>query len=193
LVKRGFHEFVAGRMRNYMIHIMKDKSFELAHFHPMDKKWIQADHVACFFGCQLVRAIKGLPSVDDCQSTHESLDAVGPAKESMPRGAFTDMQRCMHFAENWEEEEGVWDDYFTDVKVQLPSDVAHHCCKFAIIEDAFNSRWRAAMIFGRRLTMDKIGTPCWYYGPITQGPEPKPVHTGATMHIVCIMDSPLAT
>jgi len=189
----GFYEFIAGRMRNYMMHIMKDNSFSPMYFDPMDEKYIQPDHVARFFGCQLVRAIKGLPSVKDCWSTRESLDAVGTAKESMPWGAFSDMQRCMHFADDWEEVKEVWDDYFTDVKIELPSDVAHHRHKFAIIEDAFNVQWKATVIFGRRLKMDESRTPCWYHGPITQGPEPKPVRTGATMHTVCITDGPLAT
>ncbi len=62
----GFYEFIAGRMRNYMIHIMKDTAFNPAHFDPYDEKNITTDHVARFFGCQLVRAIKGLPSVADC-------------------------------------------------------------------------------------------------------------------------------
>jgi len=87
-----FYEFIAGRMRNYMIHIMKDELFLLAYFDPMDEKYIQADEVTRFFGCQLVHAIKGLPSVDHCWSTREALDAVGTAKESMPCSAFSDMQ-----------------------------------------------------------------------------------------------------
>ena len=191
--EEGFYEFIAGRMRNYMIHIMKDMAFKPSHFDPYDEKHIKADHVTRFFGCQLVRAIKGLPSVKDCWSTRESLDAVGTAKESLPRGAFTDMQRCMHFADDWEEEEEAWNDYFTDVKVESPLDVAHHRRKFAIVEDAFNARWKEAVIFGRRLTMDESRTPGWYHGPTTQGPEPKPVRTGATMHTVCVTDGPLAT
>ncbi|KAL3765172.1 hypothetical protein ACHAW5_008591 [Stephanodiscus triporus] len=52
--EEGFYEFVAGRMRNYMIHIMKDELFRPSYFDPMDEKYIQADHVARFFGCQLV-------------------------------------------------------------------------------------------------------------------------------------------
>lgn len=84
--EEGFYKLIAGRMRKYMIHIMK------AYFDPMDEKYIQADQVACFFGCQLVRVIKGLPSVDDCWSTREALDAVRTAKESMPCGVFSDMQ-----------------------------------------------------------------------------------------------------
>jgi hypothetical protein len=63
----------------------------------------------------------------------------------------------------------------------------------AIIEDAFNEQWKAALIFERQLTMDESRTPGWYHCPITQGPEPKPVHTSATMHTVCVTDGPLAT
>jgi hypothetical protein len=32
-----FYEFIAARMRNYMIHIIKHQSFILSHFDPMDK------------------------------------------------------------------------------------------------------------------------------------------------------------
>ena len=62
----GFYEFIAGRMRNYMMHIMKDNSFSPMYFDPINEKYIKPDHVARFFGCQLVHAIKGLPSVEDC-------------------------------------------------------------------------------------------------------------------------------
>jgi hypothetical protein len=42
-------------------------------------------------------------------------------------GAFSDMQWCMHFAEDWEENEGdVWNNYYTDEKVDSPTEVAHH-------------------------------------------------------------------
>ena len=122
-----------------MIFIVRNGLFKPNHFDPFDEKHISADHVAHFFGCQLAWAIKGLPSVNNCWSTCEALDAFGTAKESMPCGAFSDMQQCRHFADDWEEKEGdVWNDYLTDVKVELPTEVAHHCCKLAIIEDAFN-------------------------------------------------------
>jgi hypothetical protein len=96
-------------------------------------------------------------------------------------------------SDNWEEEEEVWDKYFTDVKVESLLGVAHHRHKFGIIEDAFNARWKVAVIFGWQLMMVECRTPGWYHGPITQGPEPKPVCTGATTHTVCVMDSSLAT
>ena len=177
-----------------MLHIMKVKYFKPCYYDPMDEKHITADHVARFFGCQLVRAIKGLPSIDDCWNTREALDAVGTAKESMPRGAFVDMHRCMHFADDWEEEDGeIWMDLFADGKVESNAECAWHRRKFSIVEDAFNRRWKEAVTSGRRLTKDESQTPRWYHSHITQGPEPKPVRTGATMHTVFVVDGPLAT
>jgi hypothetical protein len=32
----------------------------------------------------------------------------------------------MHFTDDWEEEKENWDDFFCDVKVELPVVVAHH-------------------------------------------------------------------
>ncbi len=144
----GFYEFVAVEMINDMIQIIQNSTYRLSYSDPMNEKYITADHVACFFGCQLVRAIKGLLSIDDCWSTCELLDAVGTAKESMPCVAFYDMMQCMHFADDWEDEDGdEWEDTYGDMNINSPADVAHHCCKFAIIEDAFNARWKAAVIF----------------------------------------------
>jgi hypothetical protein len=54
----------------------------------------------------------------------------------------------MHFADVWEDEDGdEWDDTYGDVKIDSPADAAHHHCKYAIVEDAFNARWKAAVIF----------------------------------------------
>jgi hypothetical protein len=115
-----------------MIFIIIDGRFKPSHYNSFDNIIISADHVARFFGCQLVCAIKGLPSIDEYWSTREALDAVGTAKESMPHSAFSDMQRCMHFADDWVENEGeVWNDYYSNEKVDLPTEVAHHRRKFA--------------------------------------------------------------
>ncbi len=177
-----------------MIHIIRNRAFKPDHFDPFNENFITADNVACFFGCQLVCLIKVLPSAKDCWNTCKALDAIGTAKGSMPCRVFADMQWCMHFANNWEEEEGdVWANTFNDVKIELPSHVAHHHFKFAIVEDAFNLQWKAAVIFGQQLTMDKSQTPGWYHGPITHGLVPKPVCTCATMHTICVTDGPLAT
>ena len=44
-----------------MLHITRVKGFKLVFYDLLDKKYITANHVTRFFGCQLVRAIKGLP------------------------------------------------------------------------------------------------------------------------------------
>ena len=44
-----------------MLHITRVKGIKPAFYDPLDEKYITANHVARFFGCQLVRAIKGLP------------------------------------------------------------------------------------------------------------------------------------
>jgi hypothetical protein len=101
LDEEGFYEFVAARMRNYMTEIVRNREYKPERYNPFDRKLITADNVARFFGCQLAHAIKGLPLVMNCWSMRESLNAIGTVKESMPRGAFSDMQQCMHFADDW--------------------------------------------------------------------------------------------
>jgi hypothetical protein len=82
----------------------------------------------------------------------------------------------MHYGDDWEEEEGdVWNDFFTEVMVESPPEVVNCCCKFAIVEDAFNTRWKTAMIFRWWLTMNESCTTGWYHGSIAQGPEPNSV------------------
>jgi hypothetical protein len=136
-------------MRNYMIQIIRKRVYKPSYFDLMYEIYITADHVACFIGCQLVYTIIGLMSVDNCWSTRKLLDAVGTAKESMLCNAFYGMMRCMHFMDDWEDEEGdEWDDTYGDAKIESSADVAHHHRKFAIVEEAFNARWNAAVIFG---------------------------------------------
>ncbi len=118
---------------------MRKNSFWPEHFDPYNGKFIMVDNDACFFGCQLDCAINGLPSVEDCWSMQKALDAIGTAKESMLPCTFSDMQRCMHFVDDWDEDKGeVWGNIFVNEKVELAIHIAHHHHKFAIIEDAFN-------------------------------------------------------
>jgi hypothetical protein len=57
----------------------------------------------------------------------------------MPCRGFLDMQHCMHFADNWEEEGGeVWDEKFVGKKVESPIEVANHCQNYVVVEDACN-------------------------------------------------------
>jgi hypothetical protein len=180
-------------MRNYMMEKMRKQAFCPEHYDPFDKRYITDNHIAQFYGCQLVHTTKGLPLVDNCWSTCKSLYAIRMAKESMPCRAFSDMQWCMHFGDDWDKEDGdVWEDNFVNAKVDLTMDVAHHCWKFGIMEDAVNGHWKVVVIFGLWLTIDKSPMPGWYKGPIMQGPKPKPLCTSMMMHTICNTDGPLA-
>jgi hypothetical protein len=75
-------------MRNYMTHCITTKSWTLKYYDPMDKKYITADHVARFFGCQLARSLHGNPSIERCWSMWESLDAIGTCMIRMLKNAF---------------------------------------------------------------------------------------------------------
>ena len=44
-------------MRNYMLHVIKEKGW-------VPKKYILADDVSCFLGCQLARSLRGNPSIE---------------------------------------------------------------------------------------------------------------------------------
>ena len=195
-----FWEFLAARMRNYMIHIMRAKDFKPKFYNPkpvdiLDKTTIRADHVARFFGCHIARMLRGFPSIDETWSTRESLRSIGAVKDSMPQDAYKDIYRCMHFSDDWEEEEEnvAWDSVYDDPKYAPSPDAAKHRKKFEHIEDGFNSRWKECVNFGRWLTADESRVAGWYNSVITVGPEPKPIRTGATIHSLCVTHGPLAS
>jgi hypothetical protein len=71
--------------------------------------------------------------------------------------------------------------------------MAHHRQKFSMFKDGFNHRWKECLILGRWLTFDKSCVAGWYHSPITQGPDPKPICTGATIHSLVITHSNLAS
>ena len=54
-------------------------------------------------------------------------------------------------------------------------------------------RWQAIVNFGRWITTDESRVAGWYHSPMTNGPEPKPIRTGATLHTVCVTKGPLST
>ena len=127
-------------------------------------------------------------------STRRVLDAIGPVKNCMPQDAFRDLLRCLHFADDWElAEDGGWDTIYSDVKVEPEDGTAKHRKEFSIIGDAYNRRWQACVIFGKWLTADESRIAGWYKSPITVGPEPKPIRTGATIHPLCVTKGILST
>jgi len=105
----SFYEFLASRMCNYMLHVIKEKGWEPNYYHPSDEKYILANDVACIFGCQLARSLRGNPSILRCWSTRESLNAIGTCMESMPKNAFGDIYSLLHFNDDWNNGEE-WED-----------------------------------------------------------------------------------
>jgi hypothetical protein len=59
----SFYEFLSARMRNYMLHSIKDKGWTPVYYRPADGRTISADDVVHFFGCQLACSLRGNPSI----------------------------------------------------------------------------------------------------------------------------------
>lgn len=97
--EQTYFQFIAARMRNYMLHIISTKGFKPKFYNPSKGVVIQDHHVARFFGVHLARMIAGFPSIDNTWSTRESLKHVGAAAECMPKNAYKDMYRCMQRSE----------------------------------------------------------------------------------------------
>jgi hypothetical protein len=188
-----YWEWVAARMRNYMMHIVLHEGYKPRFYKPKIDHVILADHVARFFGCQHARMMRGHPSIEHAWSSRESLYHIGACAESMPINAFQDMHRCLHFADDWEEDADVdWENVYLDEKVPAPA-AAKHRKKFGMVEDAFNARWKELVTYGLHITFDESRVAGWYKSSITIGPEPKPIRTGATLHSMCVTFGPLAS
>ena len=123
----------------------------------------------------LGRSLCGGKSIEDIWSTRSTFKAEGAIKESMPQDAFKDLCRCLHFADDWEEDDLQWSHTYPHAKEEPAEDTARHRRKFAVIEDAYNKRWQAIVKFGRWMTADKSRVAGWYHSPMTVGPEPKPI------------------
>jgi len=163
----SFWEWLAARMRNYMLYLMDEKEWKPRYYDPSVDNVILADHVTRFFGSQSSRMLRGFPSINKTWSTRESLDAIGVVKESMPKDAFRDLYRCLHFTDDWEGEEGInWEDKYLDAKYESCPDSAKHRKKFGAVEDAFNARWKECVTFGKWLTFDESRVADWYHSPI---------------------------
>jgi len=187
----GYYEWIAARVRSYMLHIIRKLGWKPKYYKPSNDKVVLGTHIARFFGVQITRMLRGFPSIDDVWSTRESLFEIGVATESMPRDAFTDINRCLHFIDAWDEGDGEeWDDIYIDEKYEAPP-TAKHRTKFAIVEDAHNVRWKVVIKHGADSTYDETRCSGAYPGPIVIGPEPKPIRTGATIHSMCVTKGPL--
>jgi hypothetical protein len=181
-----------------MLYIMHSKQFKPKYFKPSQDHTIQAHHVARFYGVHMARMIRGFPLIEETWSTRESLDHVGAAAECMPKDAYIDMYRCMHFSDDWEVNddgsgETYWEDMFQDELFEPSPEVEKHRRKYEHIEDGYNRRWKEVVSYGRWLTADESRVAGWYRSGITIGQEPKPIRTGATIHSMCVTHGELRT
>ncbi len=115
---KSFWDFLAVMMRSYMTHLM-NQGWKPRWFDPNGGNVILLDHVARIYGCQQCRLIRGFPLVDNSWLTPCPIDAIAPRKECMPRDAFSDMYRCIHFLDNFHDDEE-WSDIFVDEKHVSP-------------------------------------------------------------------------
>ena len=141
----------------------------------------------------MARMLSGSGSVEDMWSTRDSFSAVPAIKECMTQDAFKDLCRCMHFADDWEEDDERWAEVYDDEKEEVDDSTAKHRRKFGQLEDGYTNRWMDMVVFGRRITADESRVAWWYHSPMTCGPEPKPIRTGCTLHSLCVTDGPLST
>ena len=89
----------------------------------------------------------------------------------MTLDAIKDLTRCLHFADDWEDEEDEeWEQKYNDSKEEAADTTARHQKKFSMVEDAYNRRWQAMVNFGKWITADESRVAGWYHSMMTIGP-----------------------
>ena len=124
-------------------------------------------------------------------STRESLDTIGTCMECMPKNAFQDIYTCLHFDDDWDDNE--WGDVYADEKRCNPKGTAHHHGKLSMFVDGFNLWYKECLNFGRLLIFNKSRIAGCYHSPVMQGPDLTPICTGATIHSLAITHSDLSS
>ena len=87
-----------------MMKIMLHEGYKPRFNNPKKYHVILGNHVIRFFGYQHTCMLRAYPSMEDVWSTWELLHHISTCAENMPMNAFQDMHRCLHFADNWEED-----------------------------------------------------------------------------------------
>jgi hypothetical protein len=102
--------------------------------------------------------------------------------ECMPRNAFKDIYTCLLFDNTWDGDiEWSDGDVYTNKKQCSPDGTVQQRKKFSMLKDDLK-----CVMFGCWLTFDKSRVAGCYHSPIMHGPDPKPIHTGATIHSLAI-------
>jgi hypothetical protein len=107
----------------------------------------------------------------------------------MPRDVFSNIYQCIHFSDDFDNDKEWSNIFFVDMHV-LPN-TAQHQWKFSEIEDGINRRWKECLTAGMAMTHDESRITGWYKSKITCGPKPKPIWTGATLHLMPVLFGPL--
>ncbi|KAL3764001.1 hypothetical protein ACHAW5_000040 [Stephanodiscus triporus] len=173
---KTFFEYLSARMRNFMVHTIKIKGWMPKPNVLRRGRSSSLMMLRAFFDANL-RGVYG--------EIHQ-LNVLGR------HNAFEDIYICLHVDDNWDEDDE-WEDVYTDAKKSSPDGTAHHRRKFSLFEDGFNHWWKECVTFGQWLTFDKSRVAGWYHSPITQGPDPKPIRTDATIHSLVITHGNLAS
>jgi len=185
-------EWQSKRMNNYMLHLKTTSDFKPKYFDP-ETNPITADNVARMYGVIVANCLCGNRSVEQIWSTRDALDAIETIKSSMCQDAWKDMSRCIHFADDWEDDDERWNENYPAERCAPSPQRARHRKKHGTLEDAYNKRWRTIVKAGRWLTADESRVAGWFHSSMTIGPEPKPIRTGATLHTLCVTHGPLRT
>ena len=158
------------------------KNWKPGYFNLSEDHVVLAHHMIRFYGFQSDIMLRGFPNINDNWSTRKSLAAIRCVKIDMLKDAYRGMYQCLHFRDDWEEEDGIeWGkEYLDDTWTSQPT--ANHRNFFEDVEDAFNRRWKEALTPGKWLTFDKSRFSGWYNSPITMVLEPKPIIKGSIMH-----------
>ena len=172
-----------------MLHHIQTKGWTPIYYRK--EKVISADDVAHFFGCQLAWSLRGNTSIKRIWSTRELLDTIGTCMECMPKNAFQDIYTCLHFDDDWDDNE--WGDVYADEKRCNPKGTAHHHGKLSMFVDGFNLWYKECLNFGRLLIFNKSRIAGCYHSPVMQGPDLTPICTGATIHSLAITHSDLSS
>ena len=76
----------------------------------------------------------------------------GPIKEAMKKDAFKDLCRCIHFADDWEEQDEGWYEKYDNAKESIAQGTANHQRKFGMLNDGYNCQLQAMVNSGRSMT-----------------------------------------
>lgn len=114
----SFYDFLAARMRNYMIYIINEMKFKPEYYDPHD-------HIAWFLGCHMAWMLRGFPIIEDSWMLRE------PSLDNWD-----------------EEEMPPWKEVYADEKYEPSEDGPRCTRRFEHIdiENGFNKRWNVSSL-----------------------------------------------